>query len=257
MPMLARSLSPVGGRYLPHTLQVWTCTLPMLVPPGDCVVCVSSKVRRSPDGGGITRIAAAIGRLVGADRRRNDSRSTVSQAAGGGRRVGADRRRSRNGHAKRGSVILGNGQVSHRPHRADGPVSEAGSESRGWWRRQRSPDRLRSTTGTGPASWAGSRSHDHARRWSDGGPRASRRLRSRARDVRCRDSTLSPQGGCRLWSFGWCGDAVGLDDVPVAAVEEDVVALHLMLGLVRVVVERMAGVGDLDGAVGPVGGGEQ
>ena len=35
-----------------------------------------------------------------------------------------------------------------------------------------------------------------------------------------------------------------MDDVPVAAVEEDVVALDLVLGLVRVEVERMAVVGD-------------
>ena len=49
--------------------------------------------------------------------------------------------------------------------------------------------------------------------------------------------------------------AVGLDDVPVAAVEEDVVALHLALALVRVVVERMAGVGDLRRAVVPGDGG--
>ena len=47
--------------------------------------------------------------------------------------------------------------------------------------------------------------------------------------------------------------AVRLDDVPVPAVHEYVVALHLLLSLVGIEVQRMVLVGDLDRAVGPLG----
>lgn len=51
--------------------------------------------------------------------------------------------------------------------------------------------------------------------------------------------------------------AVRLDGVPVAAVEEDVVATHLVLALVGVVVQRVPVVGDLGAAAVASGGPEE